>query len=51
MSLKEKLLKNSTIKHTALLSESEVYNKKDMILTPVPMVNISLLMWLMLDML
>lgn len=42
MSLKSKLLKNSTIELTAMLTESKVYGKKDMILTPVPMINVAL---------
>jgi hypothetical protein len=41
-SLKEKLIKNSTIDETAILSESKIYNKKDMITTPVPGINIAL---------
>jgi len=40
--LVKKLLKNSTIKETAILTESKVYGKKDMIPTPVPMVNVAL---------
>lgn len=42
MSLKERLIKNSTIAHTAVLSESKIYGKKDMIMTPVPMINVAL---------
>jgi RecA/RadA recombinase len=42
MSLIEKLIKNSTIKQTAILTESKVYGKKDMAPTPVPMVNVAL---------
>ena len=42
MSLIEKIIKNSTIKQTALISESKVYGKKDMVPTPVPMVNVAL---------
>lgn len=42
MSLKERLIKNSTIDNTAMLSESKVYNKKDMIPTPIPMINVAL---------
>lgn len=37
-----KLLKNSTIKDTAILTESKVYGKKDMIPTQVPMINVAL---------
>lgn len=42
MSLKERLIKNSTIDYTATLSESKIYGKKDMILTRVPMINVAL---------
>lgn len=42
MSLLEKLKKNSTIKETAVLSESKFFNKKDMIQTPVPILNVAL---------
>lgn len=42
MSLVSKLLKNSTLKHTAILTKSEVYNKKDIIQTDVPAINIAL---------
>lgn len=42
MSLIEKLLKTSTIKQTAVITESKVYGKKEMIPTPVPMVNVAL---------
>lgn len=42
MSIKDKLLKNSTIKLTATLSESKVYGKKEMVPTTVPMVNVAL---------
>ena len=42
MSLREKLLKNSTIKESAILSESKFFNKKDMIPTTVPAINIAL---------
>lgn len=42
MSLKEKLMKNSTIKESAILSESKFFNKKDMIPTTVPAINIAL---------
>jgi len=42
MSLKEKLIKNSTIELTSTLTESKVYTKKDMIQTPVPMINVAL---------
>lgn len=42
MSLLDKLVKNSTIKNTAILTQSKVYGKKDMATTPVPMVNVAL---------
>jgi len=42
MSLMNKLVKNSTIKLTAPISESKVYGKKEMAPTQVPMVNVAL---------
>lgn len=46
MSLLDKILdkikKNSTIKETAILSESKFFTKKDMIPTPIPAINIAL---------
>jgi len=42
MSLKEKLIKNSTIDLTSTLTDSKVYTKKDMIQTAVPMINVAL---------
>jgi RecA/RadA recombinase len=42
MSLRDKLIKNSTIEFTATLTESKVYSKKDMIPTSVPMINVAL---------
>lgn len=42
MSLKEKLIKNSTIEYTSTLTDSKIYTKKDMIPTPVPMINVAL---------
>jgi len=42
MSLKEKLIKNSTIDLTATLLDSKVFTKKDQIPTPVPMINVAL---------
>lgn len=42
MSLIEKLIKTSTIKQTSLITESKVYGKKEMVPTPVPMVNVAL---------
>ena len=42
MSLREKLLKNSTIDLTDTLDNSKVFTKKDMIPTTVPMINVAL---------
>ena len=42
MSLINRLIKNSTIKDTSLLTESKIYGKKDIITTSVPMVNVAL---------
>jgi RecA/RadA recombinase len=42
MSLKEKLLKNSTIDLTNTLADSKIFTKKDMIPTSVPMINVAL---------
>lgn len=42
MSLKEKLLKNTTVKLTSMLADSALYKAKDMIPTPVPMINVAL---------
>jgi RecA/RadA recombinase len=42
MSLKEKLIKNSTIDLTATLEDSKIFTKKDMIPTSVPMINVAL---------
>jgi len=42
MSLKDRLIKNSTIDHTSILTESKIYNKKNMIPTSVPMINVAL---------
>lgn len=42
MSLVDKLKKNSSIKDTSLLVDSKVYGKKDMVPTPVPMINVAL---------
>ncbi len=41
MSLAERLIKNSTIKQTATLTDSKVYGVKEMIPTAVPMVNVA----------
>ena len=37
-----KLKKNSTIKETEVLAESKFFNAKDLIQTPVPMINVAL---------
>jgi hypothetical protein len=42
MSLLLKLKKNSTIQETDILAESKFFNKKDMVATPVPMINVAL---------
>jgi len=42
MSLKEKLIKNSTIEFTSSLADSKIYTKKDIIPTTVPMINVAL---------
>jgi RecA/RadA recombinase len=42
MSILEKIKKNSTIKETAILSESKFFQKKDMIATTIPAINIAL---------
>jgi len=42
MSLKEKLIKNSTIDLTSTLTDSKIFTKKDIIPTPVPMINVAL---------
>ena len=42
MSVLAKLKKNSTIKETAILSDSKFFNEKDMIPTNVPIVNVAL---------
>lgn len=42
MSLLERIKKNSTIKDSAVLSESKFFTKKDMIQTPVPALNVAL---------
>jgi len=41
-SLIDKLKKNSTIKDTNILSDSKFFNAKDMIQTPVPIINVAL---------
>ncbi len=42
MSLKERLIKNSTIDLTASLTDSKIFGKKDFIPTRVPMINVAL---------
>lgn len=42
MSLIEKLKKNSTLKHTEILSQSELFSEKDVIVTDIPALNIAL---------
>lgn len=42
MSLKDKLIKNSSISLTSTLTDSKIYTKKDMIPTAVPMINVAL---------
>ena len=42
MSLRDKLIKNSTIELTDTLTNSKIFTKKDMIPTSVPMINVAL---------
>ena len=42
MSLISKLRKNSTIRETEILTDSKFFSAKDMIQTPVPMINVAL---------
>ena len=42
MSILDKIKKNSTIKDTAILAHSKFFNKKDMIPTSVPAINVAL---------
>jgi len=42
MSILEKIKKNSTIKDTAILSQSKFFTKKDMIPTTIPVINVAL---------
>ena len=42
MSILEKLKKTSTIKETSILSDSKFFEKKDMITTSIPMLNVAL---------
>ena len=41
MSLRQKLIQNSSIKHTASLTESKIFGTKEMITTAVPMINVA----------
>lgn len=42
MSIAAKLLKNSTIKHSAMIENSKVYGKKEEVLTPIPAINVAI---------
>ena len=42
MSIMDKLKKNTKVKHTAVLSESEFFNNKEYVPTDVPMLNVAL---------
>jgi RecA/RadA recombinase len=42
VSVLEKLMQNSTIKLTSIITESKVFGKKEMAPTPVPMINVAL---------
>ena len=42
MSLRDKLAKNTSIKESALLTESKIYGHKDEISTDIPMINVAL---------
>jgi len=42
MSLLDKIKKNSTIKETSVLSKSKFFINKDMIQTPIPIINVAL---------
>jgi RecA/RadA recombinase len=42
MGILDKIKKNSTIKETAILSESKFFTKKDMIPTTIPVINVAL---------
>jgi RecA/RadA recombinase len=42
MSLRDRLIKNSTIELTSTLTDSKIFTKKDMIPTMVPMINVAL---------
>lgn len=42
MSIKDRLIKNSTISLTATIDESKMFKKKDMVQTSVPIINVAL---------
>lgn len=42
VSLRDRILKNSTIKETSTLAESQFFGPKDFVKTPVPMINVAL---------
>lgn len=42
MSILDKIKKNSSIKDSAILSKSKFFNQKDMIPTPIPVINVAL---------
>jgi RecA/RadA recombinase len=42
MSLRERILKTSTIKETSILEDSKFFQPKDFITTPVPMLNVAM---------
>lgn len=42
MSILDKIKKNSTIKESDILSESKFFNKKDMVQTSIPIINVAL---------
>ena len=42
MSILDKIKKNSSIKDSSILSKSKFFTEKDMIPTPVPIVNVAL---------
>jgi len=42
MSILDKIRKNSTIKDTSILAQSKFFNKKDMIPTSIPVINVAL---------
>src|SRR3990172_3693428 len=41
-SLRDQLIKNSILQSTAVLSNSIIFNEKDLITTPIPMINVAL---------